>query len=43
MDLGFLKQARPLLKVLRLLVSQKLFKEFSLTSKFKSPMTRILY
>ena len=40
--LGFLKQARPLLRVLRLLTLQKPFKQFSLTSKFKSPTIRIL-
>ena len=40
--LGFLKQAGSLLRVLKLLVLQKSFKQFSLTSVFKSPMIRIL-
>ena len=40
--LGFLKQVGPLLRVLRLLTLQKPFKQFSLTSEFKSTMVRIL-
>ena len=40
--LGFLKQVGPLLRILRLLTLQKPLKQFSLTSKFKSPVIGIL-
>ena len=42
--LGFTKQVvETLLRVLRLLTFQKPFKQFLLTSEYKSPMIRILF
>ena len=40
--LGFSKAARSLMRVLRLLTLQEPFKQFSVTSEFKSPIIRIL-
>ena len=41
--LGFFKLVGPLLRLLKLLTLQKQFKQFSLTSEFKSSMIRELH